>query len=230
MEGGRIDGVALSGRRRRVGKEMAKVGIASFGAHLSALHVVRSVRFLDEEIFRDRFGKRGKAGAAIEFVERSEEWFTGNDIDVDAGALVLPELVLEGGLCATFPHDKILVRFQSPSQSGVARDGPVRIETPGLLFLLLREKEEVERPGSEHDRDADTDVGADGRPFLAGDSTPVHQIAINAIESETGHLCHFFFSNRGIFAIALLLQFVPPKLKGSVLAFDTKRKPKTALP
>src|ERR1043166_3295299 len=91
MEGGRVDGVALSGRRRPVGKEMAKPGIASFGAHLRALHIVRSVRFLDQEIFRDWFGKRGEAGAAIEFVERSEEWFAGNDIDVDAGALVVPE-------------------------------------------------------------------------------------------------------------------------------------------
>ena len=82
-------------------------------------------------------------------------------------------------------------------QDGVARDGPLRIETPGLLFLVLREKEEVERPGSEHDRDADTDVHAEARLFLAGDSAPVHQIAINAIESETGHLRHLFFSTEG---------------------------------
>src|SRR5205823_2220410 len=85
MEGGRVEGVALSGGRHRVGKEMAEVGIASLGAHLGALHIVRSVRFLDEEIFRDRFGKRGAAGPAVEFVERSEEWFAGNDVDVDAG-------------------------------------------------------------------------------------------------------------------------------------------------
>ena len=111
MEGGRVNGVALSGGRLRVGKEMAKVGIASFGAHLGALHIVRGVQVLGEEIFRDRFAKRGHAEAAIEFVERSEEWFAGNDIDVDAGTLVIPELVLEGGLCATFPHDKILARL-----------------------------------------------------------------------------------------------------------------------
>ena len=61
---------------------------------------------------------------------------------------------------------------------------------------VLREKEEVERPGSEHDRDADTDVHAEARLFLAGDSAPVHQIAINAIESETGHLRHLFFPQR----------------------------------
>jgi len=109
MEGGRVNGVALSGGRLRVGKEMAKVGIASFGAHLGALHIVRGVQVLDEEIFRDRFAKRGHAEAAIEFVERNEEWFAGNDIDVDAGALVIPELVLKRGLRATFPHDEIFL-------------------------------------------------------------------------------------------------------------------------
>ena len=109
VEGGRVNGVALSGGRLRVGKEMAKVGVASFGAHLSALHVVRSVQFLDQEIFRDRFAKRGHAEAAIEFVERSEEWFAGNDIDVDAGTLVIPELVLKKRLGATFPHYEIFI-------------------------------------------------------------------------------------------------------------------------
>ena len=89
MEGGRANGVTLSGGRFRVGKEIAKVGVTSFGAHLGALHIMRSVQVLDEEIFRDRFAKCRQAGAAIEFVERSEEWFAGNDIDVDAGALVI---------------------------------------------------------------------------------------------------------------------------------------------
>jgi hypothetical protein len=71
-------------------------------------------------------------------------------------------------------------------QNGVARDRPVRIETCGLSFLFLREKEDVEPTGDERDRDADTDVRADGRSFFAGDSAPVHQIAIDVIESEIG--------------------------------------------
>src|SRR5947207_2006138 len=111
MEGGRVDGVALSSRRGRVGKEMAEVGIAAFGADLSALHAVRSVHFLDEEIFGDWLGKRRPARAAIEFVERSKEWFAGDDVDVDAGTLVIPELILEGSLCAILPHDRILFRL-----------------------------------------------------------------------------------------------------------------------
>jgi hypothetical protein len=82
-------------------------------------------------------------------------------------------------------------------QNGVARDRPVRIETCGLLFLFLREKDELERPGDEHDRDDDTDVHAEGRSFLAGDSAPVHVISINVIESEIGHVCHLFFSKEG---------------------------------
>src|SRR5438128_5544685 len=42
---------------------------ASFGTNLSALHIARSVHAFDEEIFRDRFGKRGPARSAIESVE-----------------------------------------------------------------------------------------------------------------------------------------------------------------
>src|SRR5947208_15230125 len=109
MEGGRINGVTLSGGRFRVGKEMAKVGVTSFGAQLGALHIVRSVQVLDEEIFRDRFAECGHADAGVVFVERSEEWFAGNNIDVDAGALVVPEFVLKRGLRATFPHDGIFL-------------------------------------------------------------------------------------------------------------------------
>ena len=43
MEGGRVNGVTLSSGRFRFGVEMAKAGIASFGAYLSALHIARSV-------------------------------------------------------------------------------------------------------------------------------------------------------------------------------------------
>jgi hypothetical protein len=109
MEGGRANGVTLSSGRFRVGKEIAKVGVTSFGAHLGALHIVRSVQVFDKEIFRDRFAECGHADAAIEFVELSEEWFAGNDIDIDAGALVVPELILESPLGATFPHDGIFL-------------------------------------------------------------------------------------------------------------------------
>src|SRR5437660_11377571 len=57
MEGGRVNGVTLSGRRFRVGKEMAKMSVTSFGAHIGALHIVRSIQLLDEESFGDRYSE-----------------------------------------------------------------------------------------------------------------------------------------------------------------------------
>src|SRR5437870_11420638 len=109
MEGGRVHHVTLAGRRLRVGKDIAEVGVTSFGVHLAPLHIVRSIQALAKEIFRDRFAECGKADVAVEFVERSEEWFAGNDIDIDARALVVPELILERRLGATLPHDGIFL-------------------------------------------------------------------------------------------------------------------------
>src|SRR6266496_634569 len=109
MEGGRVDGVTLSSGRFRVGKKMAKVGVTSFGAHLDALHIVRSVRPFDKKIFRDRFAKCGHADLTVEFVERSKEWLASNDIHVDACAIVVPEIILERRLRAAFPHHEIFL-------------------------------------------------------------------------------------------------------------------------
>jgi hypothetical protein len=160
------------------------VGVTSLGVHLGALQVVGSIQALREEIFRDRLGKRREADAGVEFVDRSEERFTANDVDVDAGLLIIPELILESPLAATLAHDGIFLGLQSLFQDGIGGDRTVRIESCGLLFLFLREKEEVEPAGNEHDRDADTSVRADHRPFFASDSAPVHQIEINVIESK----------------------------------------------
>src|SRR5437660_12010268 len=98
MEGGRVDGVTLSSRRSGVRKKMAQISIAPLGANLNALHIDGIVHLLHQQILRDRFGERGPAGAAIEFVERSKERFPGSNIDVNTNAFVVPKLVLEGGL------------------------------------------------------------------------------------------------------------------------------------
>jgi hypothetical protein len=185
MEGSRVNDVTLSRGRLRVGKHIAKVGVTSFGADLGTLHIVRRVLDLEEEIFRDRLGERGEADPSVKFVERNEKRFAGNDVDVDTGLLVIPELILESPLGATLAHDGIFLSLQSLFQDGVAGNGTVRIESCGLLFFFLREKEEIEPTGDEQDCDTDTNVRADGRFFLGGDSAPTHQIVI---ESETGHV------------------------------------------
>src|SRR5437867_13200664 len=93
MQSSRVNRVTLSTGRFRVDKEMAEVGVTAFGANLSALHIVRCVQSLDQEIFRDRFTKCGHANLTVEFVERSEEWLASNDIHVDACAVVVPEII-----------------------------------------------------------------------------------------------------------------------------------------
>src|SRR5204863_5128052 len=120
--------------------------------------VVRRMQARGEKIFCDRVGECGEADPSIEFVERSEKRFAGNHIDVNAGLLVIPELILESPLAATLAHDGIFLSLQSLFQDGVAGNRTVRIESCGLLFFFLREKEKVQPPDDEHDRDADTDV------------------------------------------------------------------------
>jgi len=50
--------------------------------------------------------------------------------------------------------------------------------------------------GNEHDRDADPTYVLDGRSFFARDSAATHGIVINVIESEIGHVRHYFFQRR----------------------------------
>src|SRR5436190_24293123 len=113
MEGGRVNGVTLSRGRFRIGKNMAKVSVTSLGAHLGPTHIVRRVQVLDQKIFRDRFAKCGQADLCIEFIDRSEEWLEGNDIDVDTLLIAVPKLILERRFGATLPHDPKFLGFQS---------------------------------------------------------------------------------------------------------------------
>ena len=69
MKGGGVNDVALAGGRCRVGKDVAKPGITSLGAHLGPLHLVCVVGDFDEEIFRNGFRERGQADVAVEFVD-----------------------------------------------------------------------------------------------------------------------------------------------------------------
>src|SRR6266699_5298246 len=75
-------------------------------------------------------------------------------------------------------------------QSGVTRHGAVRIKACDLLCSCVREEEEVDCTDDEHGYHDEADVRAEGRLFLAGDSTSVH--VTHEIESEINHFRHFF--------------------------------------
>src|ERR1700746_3741769 len=82
MERGGVNRVALSGGRFRVGENIAEMGGAAFRGDSGPLHIVGSIQFFNQQIFRDWLGKRWLADARIVFVERTKEGFAGDDIDV----------------------------------------------------------------------------------------------------------------------------------------------------
>src|SRR5262245_42082569 len=50
MKSSRLDGVLTAGGRFRIGKEVAKMGVAPLGSHFGPLHVLRVVRLFHQEI------------------------------------------------------------------------------------------------------------------------------------------------------------------------------------
>ena len=101
-EGGRVDAVAQAGRLGAVIEEVTQVGVAVFAADFGAGHEQGAVYFFDDVLRYERLGKAGPAGAGFEFVRGTKEGFAGDDIDVDAGFFVVPELVFEGGFGPLF--------------------------------------------------------------------------------------------------------------------------------
>jgi hypothetical protein len=53
---------------------------------------------------------------AVVLVDRGEQRFAGHDIDVEAGFLVVPVLVVERRLGAVLPGDPVLLGLEGASQ------------------------------------------------------------------------------------------------------------------
>src|SRR5437899_12891251 len=98
---------------------------------------MRTVGLLKNGIRRDRFGKRGSSCSAIEFVERAEERVVGDNVDIDAGAIVVPIFVSERGLGAALARKRIVEVGQFRFQNGLTRNGLEIIVITALLFLRL---------------------------------------------------------------------------------------------
>ena len=93
---------------RAIVEDVTKMGITSHRANFDALHLERVVRLFHNHIGTDRFGEAGTAQLAIEFVERGKERFACNEIDVEAGAEIIPILILKRSLAPVLAHDVVL--------------------------------------------------------------------------------------------------------------------------
>ncbi len=72
--------------------------IGSLRAHFSAFHEMGAVIALDDFFIRERLAEARPAAPGIEFIQRTEKRFAGNDVDVNAGFVIVPEVVAEGRL------------------------------------------------------------------------------------------------------------------------------------
>src|SRR5438445_11636482 len=98
---------------------------------------MRTVGLLKNGIRRDRFGKRGSSCSAIEFVERAEERVVGDNVDIDAGAIVVPIFVSERGFGAVLDRKAVLVRGQFRFQIGVTGQEVWMIVITDITFVRL---------------------------------------------------------------------------------------------
>src|SRR5438552_7893235 len=113
---------------------MAEVRIAAFRAHFDAMHVVRIVVLFGDQIFRNRFRESWAPGAAVELVERTKKRFTGDDVDIDHRANIVPIFILKRGLGAVLARDWIHVRCQAGWRYGIVWHLPVSKLLGGLYF------------------------------------------------------------------------------------------------
>src|SRR6267142_257890 len=93
-----IDAVTKAGRPRTIVENMAEVGIGGLRANLSAHHTMSAVVTLDDFFISEGLAETGPAATGIEFIQRTEQRFARDDVDVKAGFVIVPEFVVEGRL------------------------------------------------------------------------------------------------------------------------------------
>src|SRR5438309_2339183 len=130
---------------------MTEMRIAFLSAQLCTDHAITLVGSLYDMFRRDRFGETGPAGAAIEFVERGEKRFVRDDIDINAGVVIVPVRVSKGRFGPVLARDMILLGGQLPPEFSVGRHSRfVRLHFLIHLLFALRLA-----PENRSDRDAD---------------------------------------------------------------------------
>src|SRR3990167_10747638 len=91
---------------------MSQVAVAMSRAHLGADHPVAVVAYFIDIGGDDGLGEARPSTAGIEFVGRGEQGLAADDIDVDAGLLIVQQFPTAGTLGAAFLGDMALLGRQ----------------------------------------------------------------------------------------------------------------------
>src|SRR5262245_47860756 len=118
---GRVDAIAQARRPGTVREQVAEVRVGVGRAHLHPLHAVRVVGVLGHVGFLERLREARPAGARIELVDGGEQRLARQDVDVDPGLVMVPELVAKRRLGRAALRDFVLGRRQLRLDFGFAR-------------------------------------------------------------------------------------------------------------
>ena len=97
------------------------VAVALGAAQFDPLPTELAVGLLDDVGRHQRTRETGPTGTALELVPRTEQRFPADDIDVEACALVVPELIVKRRLGVLFLRHAVLQRCQPCTQFLVGR-------------------------------------------------------------------------------------------------------------
>ena len=88
---------------------MAEMRIARFSADLNPLHPVRSIALFRYVILLNGLGETRPTRAAVELIERTEERFARDYIDVNSRLVIVPVRVVKRGFRAALTRYLVLV-------------------------------------------------------------------------------------------------------------------------
>src|SRR5436309_14251748 len=111
--------------------------IARFPTNFNAFHSERGILFFGNVVWRYGLGETGPTRAAVELVQRAEELFAGDNINVNARLVIVPVSIMKWRLRAAFSGDVILIFGQLAFQLGIGRNWFGWIHFLGFFFLCL---------------------------------------------------------------------------------------------
>src|ERR1700682_3422786 len=112
LQRGRVDAVALAGRRWSVLEDMTEVASAAAAMHLDPLHSVARVARRGDGARVGRTREAGPARPAVELLLGAEELRAATRAEIAAGLVIVPELAAEGALGARLSEHAGLLERQ----------------------------------------------------------------------------------------------------------------------
>ena len=142
---------------------MAEMRIAFLRPHFGPHHVETVVEFFHDVLRPDGFCETGEAGPGIVFVERGKERLVRDDVDVKAGFVVVPMLIVERRLGSVLARNVELLGIELVAQLRIGRDREFVGMRLGRNLLVLRIA-----PPNDADRDENSRDESDQQRELGG--------------------------------------------------------------